>query len=247
MAGIWTFDGIDLRIENLRISLGGDGEDSSANVKVRLDTWGFWAAQSIDSAKAAVDAALGMRELATHNCGEAVELRRIELQSAMTAISSCAFCLDGLYSAICARSPISPELRGAWQRNKTKRSRRVFETLKAKFELGSGTDEASQHIETLYRFRDLAVHPPTSFEDPVLDPELNVGTAPLVVRFRAANARAVTGVELGLIKHILANVRAAESRELIEWAVAANEKLEPLIERWKLEVGPFEPVEQEPE
>ena len=184
----------------------GLSEPSSGSTPGHLDTWPFWAQQSVESAAGAVRSATALQNTDhDENSEDFRSLKRSEVQATMTSVSACAFTFDGLYSAVLARSSIDPATRDAWESNRTKRWSRVFEVLKRNFELGSHVDELGEALRTFFAFRDAAVHPPTEFEDPVYDPEFDRGVAPLLLRFRAENAKRARSTEIGILQHLFAN------------------------------------------
>lgn len=109
------------------------------------------------------------------------------------------------------------------------------------FILGAGTTETQELLKGLFYFRDLGVHPPTAFEAPIVDPELQVGTSATVVLFSAPNAQHATYRTLATLKHLFENVKPSKRELIAEWAESSGKRIEPMIEQWKETIGPYQP------
>lgn len=149
----------------------------------------------------------------------------IEFHGSLQAISACAFAIDSLYAAVKARSPQLDE-EAAWRRNGTKRPSQISETLRRHLRIpGSKAPLVHSHITELFRFRDWAVHPGSSFVQPYYRSDLDVSLDWHYSAFQSENtSKIVTGtVELfGMLIPLAAN---SEPKDLREWSTGAESHL----------------------
>jgi hypothetical protein len=114
--------GGDLRLSDLTISIGEDGEPVAAppRVELRTDMWPFWLEEAIEAAAIASDVGRRIPAL-VEQLEEALELDdkaragavedaltailSCELRASMRAMTSCAFAIDAFYAMVKARSP----------------------------------------------------------------------------------------------------------------------------------------------
>ncbi len=85
-----------------------------------------------------------------------------ELEHALVAVTGAALAIDGFYGAVKPMISIPLGLLATWDRNRTRRGSRIFETLKIGFDVPAQTPTWSADLRWLYRLRDQAVHPTVS-------------------------------------------------------------------------------------
>src|SRR6185437_15189206 len=95
----------------------------------------------------------------------------------MQALTSAAIALDALYASVRERTDIPETLVATWRKNKTARPKQVAEVFRRAFRVGPKSfRNLAAIVHQLYKFRDLAVHPPASFSAPVFHATLNART-----------------------------------------------------------------------
>lgn len=161
------------------------------------------------------------------------ETLETELIASMQAITSSAFALDALHAALLKVSPTPETTRMAWRKNKTRRSRQMFETLRRCFRLTEDNRRGiRQFFDAIFEYRDAAVHPPSSDQPVTCHPRLLIGLDPAFARFRARNAVIVVGHTVAIIGS------ASKSEKVTTEAVrqsmtSLRERVEPVVEAWE--------------
>lgn len=156
-----------------------------------------------------------------------------EMVSSMQAVACSAFAIDALHAALLKVNPTPEATREAWKRNRTKRSRQIFETLRRSFVFcpKSGA-KIQQFLDQLAGVRDKAVHPPSRSRPAEKHPRLPVAIDPTFVLFRARNAIAAVGMTVSLIEQS-ANAETARSEPVRERMHALKELVRPISRNWR--------------
>ena len=81
-----------------------------------------------------------------------------EMYASLVGVSAAAHAIDALYGEIRVHIPIPDRLAATWEKNRTSRPGRIFETLKTGCTLGSRGGTWPQDLKWLYGLRDAAVH-----------------------------------------------------------------------------------------
>lgn len=89
----------------------------------------------------------------------------------------------------------------------------------------------------LYRFRDMAVHPPAAFSEPVLHTDLGSGVERRVVVFSYANARQAVRAALAYIKILPSRPLDRATDSMRQLAADMLKFGEPLFEEWESQYG----------
>lgn len=234
--GVFIMRGQSLTLSEFTITEYDDG---------RIESDGPTLSTSVHMAPYWLDAAVGhaiAAEVASHRTNAAwkrddPEGQRsaieAEMLASMQAITSAAFALDALHAALLQAQP-TPELtRQAWRKNRTKRSRQMFETLRRAVKIDTKSQKGIKgFLDQISSFRDEAVHPPARSQPATRHPRLPVSIDPTFCKFRTRNAIAAVGYTLGLIQNV-AGSKDARTPQVAERMSALLELLEPIIERWK--------------
>lgn len=227
---VFISEGMQLRIPEgaLQIRVDEDGSLSSPPVhfEVRLDVWPYWLDVGLEHALAALHARGELEGRASEQTGQwTAELLEKECRAGMVAIASAAFALDALYASLVEAVSGFDELQAQWREKQTPRHARVFEALQRSFKMGNtGARQASEVVQTIYRFRDWAVHPPGDYRAPLHHDVLDVGVEWRFVAFSGVNASRAVRSAASLIRQCVDLPR--ESRPaLSQWCDAVRPKI----------------------
>lgn len=228
--GIHMQSGGDFRIRDFRISLDrttGELIDSTMITELRVYSFRHWleiAEQASDEAVSARRAAVAAELDDNEAFNDAVER---EFRGSMIAVAAAAFALDSFYASVIEHAPgTKVKAQG--------RDAQIFETLKTAFALTAAQQTALRKpLQMTFRLRDEAVHPPTSWVEPLLHPAFNVGMEPRFIKFRAENA-----VNAQLLARKLVHVCLAKPRSkyaaLVEWCGGVKDSIPepPPVPAW---------------
>lgn len=224
MRGINVTDGGDLRLSNIRIEVGPDGAQSapSPTVHLRTDMWPYWLAESIEGAKESASHAEGIPPALEAGDDESIRQLMIrDLRASMRAISAAAFAVDAFYASVKARSPRHPS-EAAWREKRTARHAQVHETLRYHLKIDNTSAREVQHrIKQLFQFRDWAVHPGSSFKEPIFRADVDALVDWHYSAFRSENAVASTAMTVDMIDRLIPRL-ANGSEELAGWESRAR-------------------------
>jgi hypothetical protein len=224
--GVFITSGMDIRISNLKITLDGSNPPSMT-LKVRSDTWQHWLLTACDNTRLAATEENVLRSIiAQETPGDemgALKARALEAEfrAAMTALAACAFAIDAFYSSVVARFGRHPDAH-VWKKNRTARHAQIAATCHYHLKLkNAGVPNVRQFIKELFRFRDLAVHPPAEFADPVLRTDMDAGVEPRFITYSADHARKVLGLTVELFTVLIdraAQVAKGDAKKWVEFA-----------------------------
>lgn len=156
-----------------------------------------------------------------------------EFKACLQAITAAAFAMDAFYSTVEEAAPTAEATRNAWRRNRTRRSRRVFETLRRNFPITAGSQASlGPFLDQLYSFRDLAVHPTARTREAKKHPRLPVSIDEMFSRFRGRNAWVCVGVVIEMIQ-ALTSVPKIKSDVLRGRMVPLKNLVDPISVRWR--------------
>lgn len=230
----------------LRIPAGGltltidDNGNAKAELKailLRLDTSVHWLEIALDhlaEAKTAHDSLV-----AAHTEGKEVgELLQATFKAAMQAIVASATFFEALYAASRDCMPPARLAPRASDGSGAKRSALVTEQLKRSFGLKpKKTAELASLLSEVYRFRDEAVHPSSSFGPPALHPMLGVLVEKRLAMFSYPNAQLLVRAALAYCKilpTIGTNDGPKEIKELAQYLLTVGE---PYFLSWEQTYG----------
>ncbi|MEM9536585.1 MAG: hypothetical protein AAGA40_13050 [Cyanobacteria bacterium P01_E01_bin.45] len=191
--GILITEGAELTV-NLTMSASANGPNitfgSDATSFLRQDLCRHWLRIALEHCLTAKQANLNLK-LANDedNSDELSAALREEFTSSMQAIMASEISLDSFYSSVKSRISIPEDQRNAWRQKRTPRWKQIAEV----YRLGCGLKNCSMNgvrdgLQTIYRFRDYAVHPPANMEKPIFHPDIERGVEWRFVAFRYSNA-----------------------------------------------------------
>lgn len=216
MFGVFVSGGMDFRIGNIRIDLNTE-EIQPVTVSVRLDTGNHWlyvARDMRDKAESALTQVVAASEAKDDGAlGTALEE---EFRCGMLGISAAAFAIDAFYASIKERYQPHPH-EAEWRASGLARYKQIAETLRWAWTIRPPAAKAIRdHLRQVFELRDLAVHPPAKFREPILREDIERGVEWRFVYFRAENTRAAFRIASEIIEALIRESDKAAS-ELKEW------------------------------
>jgi hypothetical protein len=242
-AGFHITRGVALQIPAgaLRLAFDESGE-AKMELKaflLRLDTSVHWLEISLDhlaQAKATHDAMAS-----AHAEGRDVgDLLQVTFKAAMQAAVAAATFFEALYAASRDCMPPARQAPRASGGSGAKRSAIVAEQLKRSFGLNPGkTADLTSVLSEVYRFRDDAVHPASSFGPPAIHPSLGVLVEKRLAMYTYPNAQLLVRAALAYCK-ILPTIGKKdgpkEVQDLSQYLLTAGE---PHFRKWEQSYGPL--------
>jgi hypothetical protein len=219
----------------LTISLGGNGEPNAQLVlHAALDVTPHWLGIALSHLQVAEQEhpklALAWQQQANEEIAKVLEA---EVTASMQAMMAASIGVDAFYAAVKEHVPIPEATLQAWRDKGTARHRQVYEVLRRGFKIGKGAlPKVREALKEIYRFRDLAVHPDPKLAQPLIHPDLGVGTEWRFVYFRFENAKALVNVSLSLIVQLL-NVPNDKNKDLKRYAAEARALMQSLVHQWE--------------
>ena len=129
-----------------------------------------------------------------------------EFESSMQAIMAAAIAVDSFYLSLRDKTNISDATVKIWREKRTARYKQVAEIMRRAFSVAPRHSVLIRNLlKDIFKFRDLAVHPPPDATAPVLHPELQTGVEWRFAVFRADNAKAIVHNASKIIHELLAN------------------------------------------
>ncbi len=237
--GILITRGMSIRIPagGLRVSSGSDPGVDSVTLHLALNMWLPW----LEIALAHLDEARVQHErlLETRDAGGKVgEPLVMESRAAMQAMVAAAISFDALYAMAKERISLPPSLVKRWRERGTARYSQVTEVFRRAFCLKKqSTANVRRVAKELYRFRDMAVHPPASFGAPVLHPDLGSGTERRLVIFGFENAQLLVRAALAYVKILPSRPLDRATEPMQQLAKDMLTLAEPLFQQWEERYG----------
>lgn len=181
MAGIFLIEGMAANFKDLSISIGDDGRiDARMDLVVGYDACIEW-----------VKIALGHRGDALRRMNDRRSIWAADVQSgpehaaalqgefnsSIQAVVAAAVCLDALYDHLVRQVPVERNVRESWNKNKTARYRQISETIRIAFNVrNSEIKLIRNNLKTIFKLRDVAVHPSSMSISPLKHQELDILT-----------------------------------------------------------------------
>lgn len=206
---------------------------------LRFDTSAHWLEIALDhlaSAKLSHEAMTAAKRDGTG----AGDLLQANFKASTQAIVAAATFFEALYAAARDCVPPGRQAPRAADGSGAKRSRLVTEQLRRSFGLSQqkSTDLASV-LSEVYRFRDEAVHPSSSFGPPAIHPILGVLVERRLAMYTYPNAKLLVRAALAYCKILAIKGREAGPKEVQELAQFMLDACEPLFRRWDDAYGPL--------
>ena len=160
-----------------------------------------------------------------------------EAAAAMECSLASAVALDAFYSLVKRDSSFPASLTDIWRKKRTARHRQVVEVLRRSFKVTSATLKHLQtNVKEVFRFRDLAVHPPARLQPPLWYEDLRLSTEWRFIYFRWANARLMCQAALSTVSQLVACPKNA-SALLKDTCDAAAPRVRLVVARWEARYG----------
>ena len=239
--GILVTRGTTLQIPagGLQIELGTEPKMKLVTLHLALNMWLPWleiALEHLAEARAQHERLIAERDRG----GEVGDPLVRESRAAMQAMVAAAISFDALYATAKERITLPPSLVQRWRDRGTARYRQVTEVFRRAFGLRKHSTANVRGIaKELYRFRDMAVHPPASFGAPVLHPDLGSGVERRLVVFSYANAQLAVRAALAYIKILPSRPMDRASESMKQLAADMLTLGEPLFREWEELYGPL--------
>lgn len=241
MAGVFLSRGMGIRVPvgGLVVSVGPDGKlDASLRLQVSLDMCPYWLEIAVGhlgaAARARADVIKARASGDEPSVGIALER---EFSAGMQALTSSVIALDALYASVRERVSLPDSLVETWRSKRTARHRQAAEVFRRAFRVGrKGFANLAATLREVYRFRDLAVHPPGKFSDPVIHPTLLSGTEWRFVSFGYDSAHTAVRAALAMVVQLARSARAKKG-PFVDYCAGLSAQLEPLVEIWKADFG----------
>ncbi len=239
--GILVTRGTSVQIPagGLRIKLGPEPKVEPLMLHLSLNMWLPWleiALEHLAEARSEHERLIAERDRG----GEVGDPLVKESRAAMQAMVAAAISFDALYAAAKERITLPPSLIERWRGRGTARYRQVTEVLRRAFGLKKqSTANVRGVAKELYRFRDIAVHPPASFSAPVLHPDLGSGVERRLVVFSYANAQLAVRAALAYVKILPSRPMDRASEPMKQLAADMLSLGEPLFRSWEELYGPL--------
>lgn len=161
-----------------------------------------------------------------------------EFTSGMQSIIASLIAIDAHYACVKDRIHIPADLTETWHEKRTARYKQISEVLNRAFKLtGKESKMVRAILKESFSFRDKAVHPPPGTTAPFLHPELNKITDWRYATFRFYNAKAIARTSLSIVDATIKKPRSEKYKELIPYCDNIEERIQPLLKRWKRKYG----------
>lgn len=236
--GVHISRGVTLRIPpgGLVISRASDQPKMEVKrVELQLDTCVHWLEIALDHLSCAKAAHAALVEAKTSG-GDFAALLDREFKTSMQAAVAAATFFEALYAATLERIPTKPVPYSPG--NRQSRYSRVTEQLRKSFGLRKqGTANLSSVLREVYRFRDEAVHPSATFNEPVLHPHLQVGVEKRFVMFCYESARQLVRAALGFSKILPSRNMSRQPKAMQELGAYLLQVCSPLYVAWEESYG----------
>jgi len=238
---LFLTDGMQLTISGLSITIGADGkcEAAPATFSTCLDMCPYWleiAYAHLLRTEQAYNDLLSARETKNNEgIGDALQA---EFIAGMQTMMASAIAIDAYYACIKERVEIPKELIGRWKENRIARYKQIAEVLRIAFPM---KDESFKQVrgalKEIFRFRDMAVHPPSKPVPALLRPKLNLIIDWRYVAFSYDNAKAAVRLSLSIIALTARRPHKGKFDALKPYCETLMSKVELSINQWNDRYG----------
>lgn len=238
---VFIRDGMQFSISGLSLTIGNDGKIEAGPVSLStfFDICPHWLDIAYEH--------LLRTEQANHDLMSAIKAKnndgignalQAEFSSGMQTMMASAIALEAYYACIKDRIEISEKLVRCWQEKRLARYKQIAETLRIAFPMRNESfKQVRDALKEIYRFRDMAVHPPAKAASPLLRQELNLIIDWRYVAFTYNNAKHIAGFSLSIIAQTATRPNKAKFDALKPYCEALMSKLSPLVNRWNTRYG----------
>lgn len=238
--GIHISRGVRLRIPagGLIIHTGGEQPGIEVTrVELQLDTCVHWLEIALEHLAAARSTHGALLEAKAPGAELGALLDR-EFKSSVQAAVAAATFFEALYAATLDRVSAKPSPHVPGRRQRQPRYARVAEQLRMSFGLKKrGTANLRSVLAEIYRFRDEAVHPSATFNEPVLHPQLQVGVERRFVMFGYGSSIPLVRAALAFSKILPSRDMSRRPKAMQDLAAYLLEVCGPLYAAWDKTYG----------
>ena len=168
-----------------------------------------------------------------HTQNKLGEYLQKEFQNGMQTIMAACIAMDAYYASVKEYADIPEDVSKKWRENGTARYKQISETLKRVFVIPQDMFlQVRESIKKGFELRDMAVHPKSGTDLPLLHPEANVVSDWRFSTFRYINAKAVAGNMLSIIYQ---TSRQKIPQKKVSLRVAAKKhkkEIDPILKKW---------------
>lgn len=223
--GVMLIRGGQLRLSNLSLTIGEDGQVTAAPVEVQLswDIWPLWLRVAIEhEATAAMSRAELLSADGPENDERRAALLEDETRAGMVTVTAAAFTLEAMALSAASKAGVS----GVGSESTA--ATRVAEVLKQTFEIKPDLFMTwRDQVKMLFKARNEAVHADAGFHDPLPHPALRAGVVRPAHVYRLENARGAVEIALWTALTLSPAPRPRLGRKFREatapWAKAAED------------------------
>ncbi len=240
---LFITDGVEFSIAGLSLhsSNAGKIETSPVSLSTFFDISPHWLAIAYDhllnAEKANRDLMIAKEAKNYDNLGNAL---RAEFTSGVQAMMGCAIAMDAYYACIKDRIEIPEDVNRSWQEHSLARYKQIAETLRIAFPMNNDFFKRVRNaLKEIYRFRDMAVHPPAKATKPLLRQELNLLIDWRYIAFSYNNAKQISNFSFSIISKTAVMTPNLKFKLLNPYCKTLMSRISPLIQRWNSQYGPL--------
>lgn len=234
--GIHISRGVRMRIPPSGLVIG-ETRAEITRVELQLDSCVHWLEIALEHLAAARSAHSAIAE-AKQSGNDFSGLLDREFKSSVQAAVAAATFFEALYAATLDRVPKKQTSSILGNRRRRSRYARIAEQLRMSFGLRKhGTASLRRVLRHVYMFRDEAVHPSSTFGEPVLHPQLQVGVERRFAMFDYDNARELVRAALAFSKILPSRDMSEKPKAMQELATYLLEVCAPLYVVWEKTYG----------
>ena len=232
--GILIVRGSSLKISNIGFTIDrvtGDVTTKPVVATAQVDFWPYWLRIAIEHLPQVRSARLALASAAVTATSDDSkrETRALEneIAAAMVVIAAAAFSVEAFSAMVHQQAGLE---RGVGR--STSAARRVAEILRQAFVIGSRSfDEVRSTLGTVFRVRNLAVHPPAAFQE--FHPHPVTASVPIpFAAFTLENSEATLRFILDMLVWCTSSPRPGRPRPFREWCDRQQESVAPLLDLW---------------
>jgi hypothetical protein len=236
---------VGIPIGGLQVKVGEDGRvEASLQLHTELDLCHFWltiGATHVREANRARNMLSAAKQV--HDDDGLSQALETEFAAGMEAMMAAAVAIDAFYASIKERSPVPPEISKAWQKNKTARYSQIAEVFRMAFHLPAEPDSGQirKILKEVFRFRDLAVHPPAGTAAPAVHPDLNQASDWRYAAFCFHNAKESMRMALNVVTELASKACRGVASPVRSYCESLQVLARPIVDAWEAEFGPINP------
>ena len=240
---LFITEGVEFSISGLSLHISkGKLETSPVTLNTFFDISPHWLAIAYDhllnTERAYSDLMIAKETKNYDNLGNAL---RAEFSSCVQAMMACAISLDAYYACVKDRIKIPEDLNRSWQENNLGRYKQIAETLRIAFPMKNELfKQVRNALKEIYRFRDMAVHPPAKSAKPLVRPELNLIIDWRYIAFNYNSAKQISNLSFSIISKTAIMSPNPKFTALEPYCKTLMSRMSPIIQRWNSHYGPLD-------